>query len=477
MFVQHMLAVLRADGIAATVMPHGVLFRGGEEKRHPHRHLEDDRLEAVIGLAPNLFYGTGIPACVLVLRGPGAAKPAHAGKVLFINADREFTAGRAQNYLRPEHTEKIVSAYRAFADIPGYAAWYSRRNWPPTTDNLNIRRYVDNDAPARAAGRPRPPARRIPRAEVASKAGLFTAHGLSPDHFFVPKDDDYVLFADVVSERRDLRRLIESDPGVVAAEGAVVDAIGQWWEDQEARFDKLQSPGDLVDLRKELIETFRDALASTPLLDPFAIRGIVASWWGVSLPDFKALATHGYQGLIEAWVTTVLDALAEEKAKVNPLDHKVARALLPEYLDTLTGLESDVAELDSTIKAATASDDEESDGEPAEDALSPTELKKLKSKLTAAKKQLKAEKAAFADRLATASTALDDTSARQVVLDAMEHDLLAEANDRITRHRRTVIAAFEMWWDKYQTPLSMLEAERDAAAAKLARFFKELGYE
>ena len=257
----------------------------------------------------------------------------------------------------------------------------------------------------------------------------------------------------------------------------MVDAIGQWWEDQEARFDKLQSPGDLVDLRKELIETFRDALASTPLLDPFAIRGIVASWWGVSLPDFKALATHGYQGLIEAWVTTVLDALAEEKAKVNPLDHKVARALLPEYLDTLTGLESDVAELDSTIKAATASDDEESDGEPAEDALSPTELKKLKSKLTAAKKQLKAEKAAFADRLATASTALDDTSARQVVLDAMEHDLLAEANDRITRHRRTVIAAFEMWWDKYQTPLSMLEAERDAAAAKLARFFKELGYE
>ena len=63
------------------------------------------------------------------------------------------------------------------------------------------------------------------------------------------------------------------------------------------------------------------------------------------------------------------------------------------------------------------------------------------------------------------------------MLDALEHDLLAEADDRITRHRRAVIAAFETWWDKYRTPLSVLEAERDAAAAKLAGFLKELGYE
>jgi type I restriction enzyme M protein len=225
-----------------------------------------------------------------------------------------------------------------------------------------------------------------------------------------------------------------------------------------------------------MIETFRDALADTPLLDPFAIRGIVASWWGESLPDLKALATHGYRGLIEAWVATVLDALAEEKAKVNPFDHKVARALLPEYLDRLATLEAEVAELDSTIKAETASDDEE-DAEPSEDTLSPAELKKLKTKLTATKKQLKAEKAAFADRLAAASTALDDTSARQIVLDALQHDLLGEAQDRITRHRRAVISAFEMWWDKYRTPLSLLEAERDATSAILAGFLKELGYE
>lgn len=476
MFVQHMLAVTRPGGMVTTVMPHGVLFRGGDERRIRTGFLNDDLIEAVIGLGPQLFYGTGIPACILVLRPLGPKPAARRGKVLFINADRDYREGRAQNYLEPEHIEKIVSAYRSFQDVPGFARLVSRSELAENDDNLNIRRYVDTtpdpepqDVRAHVHGG-------IPVSEIAAKADLFAAHGLDPDRFFVRKDADYVLFADVVSERRDLRRLIESDPGVVAAEGAVVDAIGLWWEEQEERFDKLQSPGDLVDLRKDLIETFRDALASTPLLDPFAIRGIVASWWGVSLPDLKALATHGYQGLIEAWVSTVSDALAEEKAKVNPLDHKVARALLPEYLYKLAGLEGEVAELDSAIKAAIASDGEEDGNEPAEEALSPAELKNLKSKLTATKKQLKVEKAAFADRLAASSTALDDTSARRIVIDAMEQDLVAEAQDRITRHRRAVNAAFEMWWDKYQTPLSTLEAERDAAAAKLAGFLKELGY-
>lgn len=146
--------------------------------------------------------------------------------------------------------------------------------------------------------------------------------------------------------------------------------------------------------------------------------------------------------------------------------------------DHLAALEAEVAELDSTIKAATATDDEEDDAaESAEDTLSPAEIKKLKAKLTATRKQLKAEKSAFAHRLNEASEGLDDSSARQIVLNAMEHDLLAEAQDRITRHRRAVIAAFETWWDKYQTPLSTLEAGRDAAVAKLAGFLKELGYE
>jgi hypothetical protein len=97
MFLQHMLSVLRTDGMLATVMPHGVLFRGSVEKEIRRGIIEDDLLEAVIGLPPNLFYGTGIPACILVCRAKGAKLDERKNRVLFINADAEFHAGRAQN--------------------------------------------------------------------------------------------------------------------------------------------------------------------------------------------------------------------------------------------------------------------------------------------------------------------------------------------------------------------------------------------
>ncbi len=130
MFVQHMLAVTRDGGQVATVMPHGVLFRGGEEKTIRAGIIADDVLEAVIGVAPNLFYGTGIPACILVLRqrvqngaNRVSGKPVERqGKVLFINADREYFEGRAQNHLLPEHIEKIITTFDGFRAIPGFSA-------------------------------------------------------------------------------------------------------------------------------------------------------------------------------------------------------------------------------------------------------------------------------------------------------------------------------------------------------------------
>ena len=112
MFVQHMLAVLKADGKMATVMPHGVLFRGGEEREARRHFIEHGWLEAVIGLPAGLFYGTGIPACVLVMNKKDAPKRKH---VVFINADRDYREGKAQNFLRAEDISRIVHAYRTLS--------------------------------------------------------------------------------------------------------------------------------------------------------------------------------------------------------------------------------------------------------------------------------------------------------------------------------------------------------------------------
>ena len=144
MFVQHMLAVLKADGRMATIMPHGVLFRGGEEKEARKYFLKHGWLDAIIGLPAGLFYGTGIPACVLVMNKKDAATRKH---VLFINADREYREGKAQNFLRPEDISKIVHAYREHRDIDGYARLVPVTEIEAEDYNCNIRRYVDNAPP------------------------------------------------------------------------------------------------------------------------------------------------------------------------------------------------------------------------------------------------------------------------------------------------------------------------------------------
>ena len=179
MFLQHMLAVLKPDGIVATVMPHGVLFRGGAEGDIRRRIIEDDLLDTVIGLGPNLFYGTGIPAAVLILRAKGSKPPERRGRVLFINADRDYREGRAQNHLRPRDEQKITATYRSFADVDGFARVVTVEELADNDFNCNIRRYADNAPP------PEPQDVRahlhggVPRAEIDDAADLLERAGLN----------------------------------------------------------------------------------------------------------------------------------------------------------------------------------------------------------------------------------------------------------------------------------------------------------
>ncbi len=105
MFVQHMVTSLNNAGRMAVVMPHGVLYRGGEEKKFREWLVNRGYLEAIIGMPPALFYGTGIGACILVINKADAYKREH---VLFINADREYKEGKNQNKLRPEDIENYL---------------------------------------------------------------------------------------------------------------------------------------------------------------------------------------------------------------------------------------------------------------------------------------------------------------------------------------------------------------------------------
>ncbi|MFG6485281.1 type I restriction-modification system subunit M [Roseateles sp. BYS78W] len=149
-FVSHMIEVaLPQRGRVAVVVPHGVLFRGASEGRIRQRLIEDNLLDAVIGLPANLFPTTGIPVAILVFdraREPGGAREA-VDDVLFIDASRDFQPVKTRNRLAPEHIERVLATHRARQPVERYAALVSRADIAANDYNLNIARYLDSSEP------------------------------------------------------------------------------------------------------------------------------------------------------------------------------------------------------------------------------------------------------------------------------------------------------------------------------------------
>lgn len=140
-WVQHMLASMRATtGRMAVVLPHGALFRKGKESAIREQIIKNDLLEAVIGLAPNIFYGATIAPCIMVFR----AEKVHKNKILFIDGSSQVKVGRAQNYLLPEHVDKIFEWYKSADSDDGKVALVDIEDITDNEFNLSLSLYVDD---------------------------------------------------------------------------------------------------------------------------------------------------------------------------------------------------------------------------------------------------------------------------------------------------------------------------------------------
>jgi type I restriction enzyme M protein len=322
MFVQHMLASLKRSGKMAVVMPHGVLFRGGKEREIRRGLLQDNGgvIEAIISLPPKLFYGTGIPAAILVLtrNKPDSLR----GQVFFINADAEYAEGKNQNSLRPEDIEKIEQVYRSKRELPGYSRLVGIGEIEANDWNLNIRRYVDNTPP------PEPEDVRahllggVPKAEVAAQAGLLAKFGLDPALVLQERDARYYDFRPEIDGKAALRAAVEGDARVQAALTGMRQALSAWWETAQEDFARLAPPPsppaaptpsegavvlresggvyltlggqDLPDVRRALLESLQERLAPLELLDEFQAAGVFVNWWDGIKYDLKTIMTNGW---------------------------------------------------------------------------------------------------------------------------------------------------------------------------------------
>lgn len=143
-WVQHMISSMKKDtGRMAVVLPHGALFRKGAEGKIREQLINQDLLEAVIGLGPNIFYGTSLAACILVFRSKKAKDKKQ--KIIFIDGSEQIREGRAQNFLEKEHVDNIYDWYRDFADVANYVKVVSIDDIKAKEYNLNIPLYIEKE--------------------------------------------------------------------------------------------------------------------------------------------------------------------------------------------------------------------------------------------------------------------------------------------------------------------------------------------
>ena len=527
MFVQHMVASLKSDGKMAVVMPHGVLFRGGDEKECRKRFIKDGVLEAVIGLPPGLFYGTGIPASVLVINKKGASQ---RKSVLFINADREYKEGKNQNSLRPEDTEKITHVYHKHLDVKKYSRNVPVSELEQEDFNLNIRRYVDNSPP------PEPHDVRahlhggVPLAEVDALGGYFDNYGGVRELLFQPRDEKYRNFTEAIESKDCIKPLIESAGGVKEKHSQFHETLDKWWKKHVSEIEALPEKKNVFEMRRQFLSSLGKALEPQKVLGLHQIRGSLAAYMNGLAADFKSVAASGWgpelipeEDILQSQFPEVLEKIEQDQARITELEGLFAAAdtveedeepeesedgVLPKEL--VKSLKADKKALNGEIKQIkklvktmrqdinrmgkadyseqeinekrTEASDSEAEGVDLQRKID--EIDERLAKHTALESELKTLKAGIKqvekqkdELVAQARAKISEEESKQLILERFQRLLTEQFDGYLRQYQRGFIAAVESLWDKYAVTTKEILAERDEAAAQLDSFVKELGYE
>ena len=527
MFVQHMIATLKDNGRMAVVMPHGVLFRGGEEQRMRRRLIEQGILECIIGLPPALFFGTGIPASILIINKAGAAS---RNGVFFINADREYKEGKNQNSLRPEDLEKISYIYTHKKELPKYSRMVPKTELETEEFNCNIRRYVDNapeptphDVHAHLKGG-------LPDSEINALSNLFDCYAGLKELLFTPLKPWYQQFTTAIAAKESIKTVIYGSLGVAGAQLRYTNAMHDFWQMVLPLVEHLPEGKDVYHFTQGLSESFasKTALIENPLLDEFQSRGAFAQYLDDLETDFKSVAASGWnaelipeEDILESQFPKLLAELRDKQARKEELEALFAEvAELEETEWNETDYEvipkGRITEIKSTIKQLTSQRRElEKEVKTLEKRINgyhklydQEAITKLRQKISVIQSQLiplnqaietaeagiqrhvnlenelkscatmiRAIEQQKEGQVENAREQITPEEAKQLIIKRWLEKLHTTINSYLEVHTRRLQQAVEELHDKYTVTLTDILTERDTHTKMLNQFLEELGYE
>jgi len=486
MFLQHMIASLKDDGIMASVMPHGVLFRGGQEKVIREGMVKDDIIEAIIGLPPKLFYNTGIPACIIVInkRKPQELK----NKIFFINSDREYGEGRNQNYLRPEDIEKIVTVFDRKLEIPKYSRLVDIEEIEENDFNLNIRRYVDNSPDSEIEYVHYHLLGGVPKEEIETYKTQIEKLGFTINSLLVEKDSKTIEFREDIKDKSDIKEIIDSHEGVRNVFSNHFQNLNDWWLEVREEIKKFPGNNNLWKFRNKSLESLKEKLLPLGVLDEFKIAGVFVNWWEDLQYDFKTIVSSGWSNrLIEderiakKFFAEDLKKIEEQESKISEIEDELNEILeeVEDWDEEEQGQKTSGKVIDylkDLVKDLRSSRQESATKEAKrwEELIKKIEFKD--KELKKLNKELKSMKENIEDKIQQKRDSLTKEEAEDLLLEKFNETIKQHLERYLNVEKKELTKIFENLWDKYKVSMKQLREERDEEVKKLDDFLKKLGY-
>jgi len=539
MFVQHMISILKNNGRMAVIMPHGVLFRGGEEQKMRKRIIDNGIVEAIIGLPQGLFYGTGIPASMLIINKDGAET---RDKILFINADKEYKEGKNQNSLRPEDIDKISYVYHNKIELDKYSKLVGKADLEAENYNCNIRRYVDNSAPATPHDVQAHLKGGIPVAEIESLNDSFACYDGLKDSLFSPLKQDYMQFSEIIGNKEKIKEVINNSLGKTKAFDKYTNKIDAFWHSVMPQIDSLPGKNSVYDFIGSCTAQFSKSMAEidNPLLNEFQSRGAFAQYLSDLKYDFKSVAASGWNAelildeeILESQHPDVLIQLRNSETRRDELDalfkevneleegewneddyEAIPKAQLVVIRDQIkndnaqkkvlekqaTALSKRISAYDKILKNKKSTSDQiEEAGR--EIKILNAELIKLQAEIKPIAETIAVQQAGIAKHVEMeeelkkcrvvvkeitlyknslvdkARNEISTENAKPLIINRWHRTIQSVILGYLENHTRRLQQSVEELHDKYTVTLSTILQEREREMATLNSFLQELGYE
>lgn len=282
-FLLHILKSMKSTGKAAVILPHGVLFRGGAEAQIRRELVRRGFIKGIIGLPPNLFYGTGIPACIIVLDKEHAHTRVAAGSGIFmLDASKGFHKDGAKNRLREQDIHRIVTTFNALCEVPGYARMVPFSEIEENDFNLNIPRYIDSSEPEDLQDLEAHLHGGIPERDVAALAAYWEALPGLQAALFAPGRPGYVT---ALHAAREVKRLVVDYPAFGAFREQALAPFEAWIRAQRPRLEALNADEHPKALIQALAEDLLQRYAGVPLLEPYDLFQRLMDYWDETFQD------------------------------------------------------------------------------------------------------------------------------------------------------------------------------------------------